>query len=100
MSRAGRSGELTCLRCGGRMAHAFTENIQLGKTSVLFGGWPNLLAGAVRTEVYCCEDCGRLEFFAADRPTSGDIPQVVCPKCGKSHDFDYPRCPFCKHEYQ
>ena len=45
---------LNCLRCGGEMAHAFTENIQLGKTSFLFGDWPNILAGAMRVEVWCC----------------------------------------------
>ncbi len=29
-----------------------------------------------------------------------DIPeQVVCPSCGKEHDYDYPRCPHCRHKY-
>lgn len=28
-----------------------------------------------------------------------EIPQVVCPKCGTHHDFDYPKCPKCKYEY-
>ena len=81
------------------MAYVFTEDIQLGKTGLLSGTWPNLLAGAVRTEVYRCKECRRLEFFAAEE-VSQDIPQTTCPVCGKSHDFDYPRCPFCKHEYQ
>ena len=27
------------------------------------------------------------------------VPQVRCPKCGKRHDFDYPRCPRCDYEY-
>lgn len=26
------------------------------------------------------------------------LPQKTCPKCGKQHDFDYPRCPYCGHE--
>lgn len=28
-----------------------------------------------------------------------ELPQRKCPKCGKEHDFDYPRCPFCDHDY-
>ena len=24
---------------------------------------------------------------------------VTCPKCGKMHDVDWPKCPFCKHDY-
>ena len=27
------------------------------------------------------------------------LPQKKCPKCGKEHDFDYPTCPYCDHEY-
>ena len=23
------------------------------------------------------------------------ISQIVCPKCGKKHDIDYPQCPYC-----
>ena len=90
---------LNCLRCGGEMAHSFTENIQLGKTSFLFGDWPNILAGAMRVEVWCCKDCGRLEFFSAPDDTDGSLPQTTCPNCGRSHDFDYPKCPFCGHSY-
>lgn len=22
------------------------------------------------------------------------------PACGRKHDFDYPKCPFCGHDYQ
>lgn len=28
-----------------------------------------------------------------------DIGQVICPNCGKSHDMDYPKCPYCKYKY-
>ncbi len=28
------------------------------------------------------------------------LPQRQCPRCGKSHDFDYPQCPFCEYSYQ
>ena len=25
------------------------------------------------------------------------VPQVRCRACGKTHDFDYPNCPYCEH---
>ncbi|MDR1703088.1 MAG: DUF6019 family protein [Clostridiales bacterium] len=28
-----------------------------------------------------------------------DINQVTCPNCGRTHDMDYPKCPYCKHVY-
>lgn len=28
-----------------------------------------------------------------------DLPQKECPNCGKRHDFDYPKCPHCGHDY-
>lgn len=31
---------------------------------------------------------------------SDDLPQKTCPSCGKTHDFDYPACPHCGHDYQ
>ena len=88
-----------CLRCGTKMNFAFTEDLQLGRTSWLLGGLPNLAAGAVRVAVYCCPSCGKLEFFTGedDGHSQADIPQVTCPSCGHPHDFDYPRCPFCGH---
>ena len=27
------------------------------------------------------------------------LPQKRCPKCDRLHDFDYPKCPFCKYDY-
>lgn len=27
------------------------------------------------------------------------MPQVVCPACRRKHDLDYPKCPFCGHDY-
>jgi len=27
------------------------------------------------------------------------LPQKKCPRCGKEHDFDYPKCPYCKFDY-
>ena len=28
-----------------------------------------------------------------------DLPQRLCPQCGKKHDFDYPQCPHCGKDY-
>lgn len=36
---------------------------------------------------------------ATPKPTKG-LPQKICPECGTSHDFDYPKCPHCGHDYQ
>ena len=27
------------------------------------------------------------------------LPQKKCPRCGKNHDFDYPKCPYCEYDY-
>lgn len=27
------------------------------------------------------------------------LPQKKCPQCGKEHDFDYHKCPFCGFDY-
>ena len=27
------------------------------------------------------------------------LPQRKCPNCGKEHDFDYPKCPYCEYSY-
>ena len=27
------------------------------------------------------------------------LPQKKCPRCGKEHDFDYPKCPYCEFDY-
>lgn len=27
-----------------------------------------------------------------------NLPQRKCPRCGKSHDFDYPKCPHCGYD--
>ena len=39
------------------------------------------------------------EEFMSEYADDGSIPQVICPKCGKEHDFDYPKCPKCNYKY-
>jgi len=92
---------MKCLRCDEEMRFIARENLQLGKTGWVLGDIPNLIAGALNVSIYMCPKCNKLEFFSSDEYTTDDsIPQKVCPKCGTKHDFDYPKCPRCKYEYQ
>lgn len=116
--------KLECLRGHGAMNHVGREKIQLGQTGFFLGDLPNLLAGALEVDIYCCPKCGKLEFFVpgveedqAERPdlsidelppegnqsivgvSRDGVPQVRCPNCGKTHDFDYPKCIYCDYDY-
>ena len=92
--------KIDCLRCGQKMRYFGTEKLQFGQTSWIFGDLPNLLAGAMEVDVYCCSECRKLEFFLAEEnEMEEELPQKQCPNCGRRHDFDYPKCPFCKHNY-
>ena len=95
--------KLKCLRCNGDMKYIMTEKVQLGQTSWILGDLPNLFAGSMELDVYSCSHCGKIEFFQSDNSTSyaeeARIAQKKCPKCGNFHDIDYPKCPFCKHDY-
>jgi len=89
-----------CLRCGGKMSSIGVTKLQLGKASLVFGNWSNLLEGALEVEPYECSQCRKIEFYAKGQTGSaGGTPQTVCPACSESHDFDYPKCPYCKHQY-
>ena len=95
--------DLKCLRCGEAMQYLGTEDFQLGKTGFFLGDLPNLFAGAMRLSVYRCPACGKVEFFSFEPMESEDeyeIPQVRCPRCKQMHDMDYPKCPFCGHDYR
>ena len=118
-----------CLRCDARMKFGMQQKFQLGQTSFLLGDWPNLMAGTLELEVWFCPKCGKVEFFVPgstqnlpvkqpepaqteefdyvgsmvnegiDAVSKDGMPQKKCPTCGREHDFDYPRCPYCKHDY-
>jgi ssDNA-binding Zn-finger/Zn-ribbon topoisomerase 1 len=91
---------ITCPHCAGEMRFVTREQLQLGKTGWLLGDLPNRIAGALEVDIYLCPSCRKLEFFAAEEMVDGDaLPQKRCPACGVEHDFDYPRCPKCDHEY-
>ena len=92
--------KLDCLRCGSEMNFLSCEKLQLGKTGWILGDLPNLVAGALKVNIYVCPDCKKLEFFAAeDEATGDDLPKRTCPNCNTVHDFDYPKCPKCKYDY-
>ena len=80
-----------------------TEKIQLGQTGWILGDLSNLLAGSMEVDIYSCTECGKIEFFQSESTTDyteePDIAKKKCPKCGKLHDIDYPKCPFCKYDY-
>lgn len=98
----GRQGmkSVECLRCNIQMSRICREKIQLGQTGWILGDLPNLFAGALEVDIYSCPRCGKIEFFQTDNTEyEKAIPQKKCPKCGESHDFDYPKCPFCKFDY-
>ena len=118
-----------CLRCDARMKFGMQQKFQMGQTSFLLGDWPNLIAGALELEVWFCPKCGKVEFFVPgstqnlpvkqpepaqteefdyvgsmvnegiDAVSKDGMPQKKCPTCGREHDFDFPKCPYCKHDY-
>jgi uncharacterized protein YbaR (Trm112 family) len=77
------------------------EQLQLGKTGWILGDLPNLLAGALIVDIYVCPECRKVELYYAanDSEAEESLPKKTCLICGTVHDFDYPKCPKCKHEY-
>ena len=91
---------IECLRCKTAMHFIKTEKLQLGQTGWILGDLSNLISGALEVSIYACPGCGKIEFYQAEPIKAEDaIAKVTCPKCGKRHDVDYPKCPFCKHTY-
>ena len=90
--------KISCLRCQVPMTCHGAQKLQLGQTGWVLGDLPNLLAGSLEVELYTCPKCGKIEFFLAEDRQEG-LPQTKCPRCGKMHDFDYPKCPFCGYLY-
>lgn len=92
-------GKLNCLRCGARMQRIKREYLQLGKTGWITGDLGNLIAGALEVTIVACPRCGKLELFTGQElmpdEEEGGMAQTICPRCGKEHDLDDPKCPFC-----
>ena len=92
--------EKRCGNCRSELKFLKRENIQLGKTSFLFGDWPNLLSGAQDLEFWVCPNCRKLELFVPETVEEfeyeeGAIAQVTCLVCGAEYDMDDPKCPRC-----
>ena len=49
-------------------------------------------------DIYSCPKCGKIELFQPEAASDG-LAQKQCPVCGAVIDFDYGRCPHCKHEF-
>jgi len=91
---------MNCLRCNEPLHFVAHERLQLGQTGWILGDIPNLIAGSLKVGIYVCPTCHKLEFFAEEQEAQeGTLPQKTCPVCGTVHDFDYPQCPKCKHDY-
>jgi len=90
--------ELLCLRCNSKMKFSGTRKLQMGETGWLLGDLPNLMAGALEVDIYSCEKCGKIELYHTEYQEN-EIAQTVCPECGKKHDCDYLKCPFCGFNY-
>ena len=79
------------------------EHMQLGRTGWVLGDLPNLIAGALDVEIWCCPACGKLDFYRGgttedhiDSAEAEDsMAQTICTSCGREHDLDDPNCPFC-----
>jgi len=91
---------LTCLRCGTEMELLKQERLQLGKAGWFLGDLDNLMAGALDVDILGCPECGKLEFFRGNwsglkEQEEDSIAQIRCDQCGRLHDMDDPKCPFC-----
>ena len=90
----------TCLRCADTMSFLGLDSFQKGRAGLLFGNLDNIFSGTMQVAVYVCKSCRYLEFcLVGDEVRVSDLPQVKCPKCGNTHDFDYPYCPVCRYTY-
>ena len=96
--------EIKCPLCGSDMFFWMCEKIQLGQESLLMGSWGNIMAGAMKVDVYACPECSKLEFFAAEAlpaPPSKDDPcTIFCPDCGRPHSHAFNVCPYCGYKYK
>ena len=61
-----RVTELKCLRCDGQMLDYGPATFKLGEETYFFSDWNRLLTGAVTMNIFRCEKCGKVEFYAFD----------------------------------
>ena len=58
--------DLKCLRCDGQMLNYGQKTFKLGEESYFFSDLNRLITGSVSMNVFRCEKCGKIEFFAFD----------------------------------
>lgn len=57
-----------------------------------------VMKAAVRNGIIEAQD---IDNTSNQNPIAGtSISQITCPNCGEKHDIDYPKCPFCNHQYE
>ncbi|MCW4009454.1 MAG: hypothetical protein NWF05_02390 [Candidatus Bathyarchaeota archaeon] len=59
-----------CSSCGAITVYVYSENLRVGGTSggwkLLFGEWAEIGEQTMPVEVYICQRCGKIEFFATE----------------------------------
>lgn len=61
-----RVTDLKCLRCAGRMVDYGPVTFKLGEETYFFSDLNRLISGSLQINIYKCENCGKVEFFAID----------------------------------
>ena len=88
---------LSCKRCGAGMRFIGRDKFQR-RPDLFLSDLTFALAGGMEVGIYSCPTCGKLELFQPEAPSDG-LAQKQCPVCGAVIDFDYGRCPRCRHEF-
>ncbi|GAA6393293.1 Uncharacterised protein [uncultured Clostridium sp.] len=95
--------KLKCLRCGRSMSRIKREHLFMGQIGWQWGDAHYQPSSGLDVDVYCCPDCGKLEFYRGEkdrdkRVAGQSIAQVKCSRCGGRYDLDSCKCPFCGEE--
>ncbi len=89
------SMSVTFFQCGNSPVHI--SAITSGGSQAMFFKINTLGEEAFLDKLREILDVSEDEVLYSD--ADGDrLPQVKCKKCGKEHDFDYPKCPYCNYE--
>lgn len=89
-----------CCNCNKELTFLSQEKIQLGQVGFFTGTLSNLIDGALEVNIFICNQCRKVEFYALENQIEEDlISKINCPNCNFRHDMDYPKCPQCKYRY-
>lgn len=87
------NNDMKCLRCGSEMEIVKDLVLRIGEPEMLM---MRRVPNGIQVDVHQCLGCGKLEFYHHKDEL---ITKIKCPSCGKVHDKDYPKCPYCKYDY-